>query len=132
MVSYIGMYTRSQKGIKTRMETIIGLYDKGNEIISRHLLCVRLCLMNNNYHYVCYRRQSMLHQICTNRINNDNVCQGLKIISSDENIHSSSCVVGEKVKNLSLYVSSTFQCDSYNRISKCIMDCSVVIPTQAT
>jgi hypothetical protein len=34
MASYIGMYTKSQKGIKTRMEIIIGLYGKGNEIIS--------------------------------------------------------------------------------------------------
>ncbi len=33
-VSYLGMYTRSQKGIKMRMETIVGLYGKGNEIIS--------------------------------------------------------------------------------------------------
>jgi hypothetical protein len=34
MASYIGMYTRNKKGIKTRMETIVGLYGKGNEIIS--------------------------------------------------------------------------------------------------
>jgi hypothetical protein len=34
MASYIGMYTRKQKGIKMRMETIVGLYGKGNEIIS--------------------------------------------------------------------------------------------------
>jgi hypothetical protein len=37
--SYIGMYTRSKKGIKMRMETTIGLYGKGNEIISLRLLC---------------------------------------------------------------------------------------------
>jgi hypothetical protein len=34
MASYIGMYIRSQKGIKTKMETTVGLYNKGNEIIS--------------------------------------------------------------------------------------------------
>jgi hypothetical protein len=34
IASYIDMYTRSKKGIKTRMETTIGLYGKGNEIIS--------------------------------------------------------------------------------------------------
>jgi len=34
MVNYIDMYTKSHKGIKTKMETIVGLYGKGNEIIS--------------------------------------------------------------------------------------------------
>jgi hypothetical protein len=29
-----------------------------------------------------------LNQICTSQINNDNIYQGLKIISSDDNIHS--------------------------------------------
>jgi hypothetical protein len=43
MANYIDMYTRSQKGIKMRMETIIGLYGKGNEIISWHLLCTGSC-----------------------------------------------------------------------------------------
>jgi hypothetical protein len=45
MVSYIGMYAKSQKGIKTKMETTIGLYGKGNEIIFWHSLHVRLCLV---------------------------------------------------------------------------------------
>jgi hypothetical protein len=60
----------------------------------------------------------MLHQICTSRIGNDNVCQGSKIASSDDNIHSFPYMVGEKVGNLSLYVSSTLQCNSCNGISK--------------
>jgi len=34
MATYISMYTKSQKDIKIRMETIVGLYGKGNEIIS--------------------------------------------------------------------------------------------------
>jgi hypothetical protein len=34
MVSYTNMYIRSKKGIKMKMEMTIGLYDKGNEIIS--------------------------------------------------------------------------------------------------
>jgi len=34
MANYIGMYTRSEKGIKMEMETTIGLYGKRNEIIS--------------------------------------------------------------------------------------------------
>jgi hypothetical protein len=63
----------------------------------------------------------MLHQICTSRINNDNVRQGLKISSNDDNIHSSMYMAGEKVGNLSLYVNYTFQCNSYNGISKHIM-----------
>jgi hypothetical protein len=39
VTSYIGMYTRSKKGMKMRMETTIGLYGKGNKIISLCLLC---------------------------------------------------------------------------------------------
>jgi hypothetical protein len=38
-MSYIGMYTRTKKGIKTRMVTTIHLYGKWNEIISLHLPC---------------------------------------------------------------------------------------------
>ncbi len=34
MVNYISIYTKSQKGIKMKMETTVGLYGKGNEIIS--------------------------------------------------------------------------------------------------
>jgi hypothetical protein len=34
MANYIDMYIRNKKGIKMRMETIIGFYGKGNEIIS--------------------------------------------------------------------------------------------------
>jgi hypothetical protein len=34
MASYTCMYTRNKKGIKTRMEPIVGFYGKGNEIIS--------------------------------------------------------------------------------------------------
>jgi len=48
----------------------------------------------------------MLHQIFISRINNDNVHQGSKTIFGDDNIHLSLCVVGEKVKNLSLYMIS--------------------------
>jgi len=33
--------------------------------------------------------------------------QGSKIVFGDDNIHSSLCMVGEKVGNLFLYVSST-------------------------
>jgi hypothetical protein len=79
------------------METIIGLYCKGNEIIPWRSWCVgsRLVL-SGNCCYMCYHRRSLLHQICTSQSDNDNVCQSLKIVSSDDNIHSSPCMVGEK------------------------------------
>ncbi len=70
--------------------------------------------------------------MCMSQINNDNIYQGSKNVSSDDNIHLSLCVVKEKVKNFSLYVSSTFQCDSSNNISKCIMYYSVLTFTWAT
>ncbi len=116
-----------------RMETTISLYGKGNEIISQCSLCVRSCLvLSSNYRYMQWCRQNTLHQIYINQIGNDNVCQGSKIIFGDDNIHSSSCVVGEKVINLFLYMSSTFRCASCNGISKCIMGCSAIVLTQAT
>jgi hypothetical protein len=79
------MYTRSQRGIKTKMETTIGLYGKGNEIISQCSLYGRIV----PYLEWQLLLQSMLHQICINRINNDNVYQGLKTTFGDDNIHSS-------------------------------------------
>jgi len=60
-----------------------------------------------------------------NSINNDNVHQGLKIVFGDNNINLFLCMVGEKVWNI-LYMSSTFQHDSYNDISKCIMGYNVL------
>jgi hypothetical protein len=44
----------------------------------------------------------MLHQISISQIDNDNVRQGTKTIFNDDNIHSSSCVTREKVRNFSL------------------------------
>jgi hypothetical protein len=67
MVNYFSMYTRSKKGIKTKMATTIGLYGKGNEIISWRSLWVTSCfVLNDNYCCMHYRCQSMLHQICMN------------------------------------------------------------------
>jgi hypothetical protein len=132
MASYTCMYTKSQKGIKMRMETIVGLYRKGNEIISWSSLCVgSWFVLNNNCRCMRCRHRSMLHQIWTSWIGNDNVYQGLKIVSNDDNIHSSSCVARKKVKNLFLYVGSTFQCNSCNGMSKRIMGHSALIPTRA-
>ncbi len=78
------------------------------------------------------RHWSTLHQIWMSWIDNDNVYQGLKTIYGDDNIHSSSCVVGEKVKNLSLYMSSIFWCYNCNDISKCIMGYNVLTLAWAT
>jgi hypothetical protein len=68
----------------------------------------------------------MLCQIYTSQIGSDNIYPGLKTIFNDDNIHLSSCMVGEKVGSLSLYVSSTLQCESYNNISKRIMSCNAL------
>jgi hypothetical protein len=133
MASYTCMYTRSQRRIKMRMETIIGLYGKGNEIISWHSLCVGSCLvLSGNYRCMRYCPQSMLHQIWTSQIGYDNVCWDSKTISSDDNIHLSSCVAREKMRNLALYMGFIFYCDSCNSVSKHIMECNALILTKAT
>jgi hypothetical protein len=120
MVSYTCMYTR-------------GLYGKGNEIISWHSLCVGSCfVLNDNSCCMHYHCRSTLHQICMSRINNDNVYQCSKIVFGDDNIHSCPCVAREKVRNLSLYMNSTLQCDSCNGILKRIISCSAVTPTRVT
>jgi hypothetical protein len=48
---------------------------------------------------MCYCRRNTLHQICANQISNDNVHQGLKTVSSDDNIHPPPCMVREKVES---------------------------------
>jgi len=82
-----------------RMVTIVGLYGKGNEIISWRLLWVGSCLvLNNNYHCMCCHHWNTLHQIYTSRIRNENIRQDTKIFFGDDNIHSFSCVVGKRWK----------------------------------
>jgi hypothetical protein len=56
-----------------------------------------------------------------NWVNNDDVHQGLKAISGNKNIHSSSGVVKEKVGNILLNMFSTLQINSYDNIFKCFM-----------
>jgi hypothetical protein len=133
MANYTDMYTRSKKWIKMRMEIIIGFYGKGNEIISWCLLHVGSCfVLSNNSCYMCCCCQSTLHHICMNRINNDNVRQGSKMVFGNDNIHSFPCMVREKAGNFFLYVSSILQCNSCNGISKHIMGCNVFILAWAT
>jgi hypothetical protein len=96
MASYTCMYKRNQKGIKMRMETSIGLYDNGNEIISWHSLCVRSI--------PCIEWQMSLHALSLSKhialdlykLDNDNVPHGSKIVFGDDNIHLSLCVVGKR------------------------------------
>ncbi len=133
MTSYTSMYIRNQKGIKMRMVTIVGFYGKENEIISQHLLCVGLCfILINNYHCMCCHYRSMLHQIFISHVDNYYICQNMKTIFDDDNIYQSLGVTRKKVRNFSLYMSFTLQCNSSNNILKRIMSCNAFTPTQAT
>jgi hypothetical protein len=133
MANYTCMYIKSQTRIKMRMEIIIGLCGKENEVISWCLLYVGSCLvLSGNCHCMHYHCQGMLHQIWTCRINNDNIHPSSKIVFDDDNIHSSSCVAGEKVRNLFLYMGSTFRCISCKGILKCIMGYSAFTSAWAT
>jgi hypothetical protein len=60
------------------------------------------------------------------------VSQGSKIVFSDDDIHSSLGMAGEKVGNFSLYMSSIFWHDNCNNISKHIMGHNVFIFAWAT
>jgi hypothetical protein len=67
------------------METTISLYGKGNEIISQSSFYVRSCfVLNNNCYCMCCHHRSTLHQIYLSQINNDNIHQSPKTISSDD------------------------------------------------
>jgi len=73
-----------------------------------------------------------LHHICANWVNNDNVHIGPKAIFNYKDIHSSSSVVREKVEDLLLNIYSTFQSNSCDSISKCIMGYSTLIHVKAS
>ncbi len=60
------------------------------------------------------------------------ISQGSKIVSSDDDIHLSPCMVGEKVGNFFLYVSSIFWQDNCNDILKHIMGHNVFTLAHAT
>jgi hypothetical protein len=54
MANYTSMYIKSQKGTKMKMKTIVGLYGKENEVISR-CFYVGLCLvLSGNCCCMCY------------------------------------------------------------------------------
>jgi len=69
-----------------------------------------------------------MHHICASRVNNDDVHEGPKAFSNDKDIHSSLGVAKEKVRDLLLNMCSTFQSNSYNNISQCIVSyCTFIL-----
>jgi hypothetical protein len=128
MLCNSGMCTNGTKWIKTRMKTPICVNSKGNEIITWCLISIWSCFLLNNYHhYMCYYHRCLLHHICVNWVNNDNVHQVLEVVYGDKDIHSSSGVAKEKVKNPFLNMCCTFQNNNYDNILKCVVGCYTFI-----
>jgi hypothetical protein len=80
---------------------------------------------------MCCRCWCLLHHICANQVNNDDVRQGLEVVSNDKDIHSLSSVMGEKVGNLPLNMCSILQNNNCDSIPKCIMGYYMLILTRA-
>jgi hypothetical protein len=76
-------------------------------------------------------RQCLLHHICANWVNNDNVHQSMEVVFNNKNIQSSLNVVREKVGDLPLNMCSTLQNNSYNSILKYVMGYYTLTPTGA-
>jgi hypothetical protein len=127
-----GLCTNGKKWIKTRMKTPICFNSKGNEVITWCLLNIWSCFLLSSHHcYMCCHYQCLLHHIYANQINNDDICQGLKTISNDKDIHLLLGVVRKKVGDLPLNMCSILQINSCNNIPKCIMCCYMFIPERA-
>ncbi len=117
-----GMCKNSKNWIKIKIKTPIHLNSKGNEVIAWCLFNVWSCLLLSwHYHCMCYYHQCLLHHICVNQVNNDDIHQGMEAIFGDKNIHSSSSMVREMVGNILLNMSSILQINSYDNILKCIV-----------
>jgi hypothetical protein len=112
------------------MKTPIHVNSKGNEINAQCSLKVQLCFILSNHHCQCYC-QCSLHHICASWVNNDDIHQGPKDVFSDKDIHLSSSVVREKVGDLLLNMCSTFQNNSSNSISNCIVGYYMFTPIGA-
>jgi len=80
---------------------------------------------------MCCCCQCLLHHVCVNWINNDDVHQSSKVISKDKDIHLLSSVAKEKVGHLLLNMCSIPPSNSYESILKCIMGYYMFIPTKA-
>ncbi len=114
------------------MKTPIHLNNKGNEIITQGSFDIKSCfLLNSHCRCMCCHCQSLSHHIYASQVNNDNVHQSSKIISSNKNIHSPLNVTREKVKDLLLKMCSAFQNNNYNNIPKCVMGYCIFILTRA-
>jgi hypothetical protein len=125
-----GMYKNSKNWIKMKMKTPIHLNNKGNEVIAWCLLNVWSCLLLSNHcHCTCHCHQCLLHHICVNQVNNDDIHQSPKVISGDKNIHLLSGVAREKVGDIPMNMSSTLQINSYGSILKCIVNWCTFTPT---
>jgi hypothetical protein len=70
---------------------------------------------------MCYHRESLLHHVCVNHVNNDNIHQGLEANSNDMDIHLLLSVAREKVGDLPLNICSIIQSNNYDNIPKCIV-----------
>jgi hypothetical protein len=127
-----GLCTSNQEWSKTRMETSICFDKKGNGVIAYYLFSIRLCpLLNSHRHYMCCCYRCSLRHICVSQVNNDNVHQSPKVVSSDNDIHLSSNVTKEKVGDLPLNMCSILQNNSYDSIPKCVMGCCTLTPIGA-
>jgi hypothetical protein len=81
---------------------------------------------------MCCHRRCLLHHIYVSWVNNDNIQLGPKPISNDKNIHLLSGMAREKVEDLPLNMCSTFQNNSCDSISKCIMGYCMLIHVGAS
>jgi hypothetical protein len=66
-----------------------------------------------------------------NHVNNDDIHQGLKVVSNDKDIHLSLGVAREKVGDLPLNMCSILQINSYDNIPNCIVGYCMFIPVWA-
>jgi hypothetical protein len=109
------------QAIKMRMKTPTCLNSKRNEVIAWCSFDVWSCFLLSNHHCcMCYCRQCSLHHINANQVSNDNIHQGLKVVSNDKDIHLLLGVVKEKVGDLLLNMCFTFQnnnCDNIWNVS---------------
>jgi len=79
---------------------------------------------------MCCHHQCLLEHIYVSQVNNDNIHQGLEVISGNKNIHLSSGVTKENLGNLSLNMCHSPN-NSHNNILKCIMGHCMFTPTRA-
>jgi hypothetical protein len=113
-------------------DTPIRLNNKGNEVIAWCSIDVGSCLLLSSHcRCMCCFHRFSLHHICVSRINNDKVHQSMEAVFGNKNIHLLSGVAKEKVGDFPLNMCSTFQSNSCNNISKCVVACCMFTPIGA-